>query len=142
MDLLREIILFLANCNDHIYSYSIELPGCDSDAIAYHCILLRDQGLIDSPEEWDISANTRYPNITIKWLTSPGQDLLSQITDTNKWAVAKSLMLFAKQWTLPVLVEKLKEMTAAGWDQYMEPIAKFLETQSQQLFLQCNLSMS
>lgn len=129
MDLIRKIILEVERVED-ADSYSITIEGADADEIAYHCELLNDQGLFNVAGP-PYRTNTKYLIIPIQRLSSSGHDFADQIRKDEKWAVAKTMMSLVKQWTLPVLIQKMTEMTAYGWDQRMEQIKEFLGNLSQ-----------
>ena len=122
LDLFRQIVIALESATESVDSYNLAIDGQpDQDRIAYHCLLLREAGLIHVPHETNPRCH-KHTVLTIERLTNEGHDFYDAIKDKDKWNLTTSLMSAVKQVTLPVLVNKLQEMTAQGWDVYMKKI--------------------
>lgn len=124
MDLLRKIVLFLEE-HDNIDSYSIDIEDYDPDEIAYHCLLLKDQSLVDHLCE---SYHTnKYEAFFIRRLTAQGHDFAKSIRDESQWKIAKSILEASKSFTMPALISLLSGMTKTGletrWGQALEALA-------------------
>jgi hypothetical protein len=63
-------------------SAELQIEGYDSEAIVYHCLLLRDDGLIDAQDCGDVMTPS---NIGIQRLTSRGHDFIDAARSDTVW---------------------------------------------------------
>ncbi|NQV85936.1 MAG: DUF2513 domain-containing protein [Woeseiaceae bacterium] len=127
MDLLRKAVLAIEHLPSITDSYSLHIDDADQDEVAYHCLLLHDDGLIRiAGEPYPGNRIQKHKSMMIERLTSQGHDFRSQIKEDVKWSVTKSIVAATKQFTMEVLRSNLTRMTNEGWDERMGQISQWI----------------
>lgn len=108
MDLVRKILLEIEEKYVSTAIYGLEVEGYDTAAVAYHCKILHDAGLIS-----DYNANYGDDEIdyfSVGSLTWDGHDYLDKVRDDTLWAKTKDTIV---QKGLPLILDTIKTVSSA-----------------------------
>lgn len=107
MDLVRAILLKIEDEHAGASLMNLEIEGYDLAAVAYHCQLLKEAGLI-------LSCGVQYANnsvysFSVGGLTWEGADYLEKVRDDSVWAKTKRL---AAEKGVPLVLETIREISS------------------------------
>ena len=108
MDLVRKILLEIEANYVSTAICGLEIEGYDMAAVAYHCKILHDAGLISN-------YNANYGDDEIDYfsvgsLTWDGHDYLDKVRDDSLWAKTKDTIV---QKGLPLILDTIKTVSSA-----------------------------
>ena len=108
MELVRLILLKIEEEYRSTAIYNLKITGYDKEAIAYHCKILKDAGLIsDYGAQY---ASNRLLSFGVGSLTWAGNDFLDKIRDNSQWNRIKETIA---QKSLPLIIETIKTISTA-----------------------------
>lgn len=108
MDLVRKILLEIEEKYVSTAIYGLEVEGYDTAAVAYHCKILYEAGLIS-----DYKAAFGDDDIEcfgVGSLTWDGHDYLDKVRDDTLWAKTKDTIV---QKGLPLILDTIKTVSSA-----------------------------
>lgn len=108
MDLVREILLEIEKQYASNALYNLKIEGYDIVAIAYHCKILHEAGLI-SDYKAQYGDNTIY-SFCVGSLTWDGNDYLDKVRDNSIWRKTKNIIA---QKGLPLIFDTIKAISTA-----------------------------
>ncbi len=107
MDLIRKILLVIEEQYVDTALYNIEVEDYNMKAIAYHCKILHDAGLISDYDDW--YADDELQGFGVSSLTWDGHEFLDKIRDNTVWNKTKTVM---KEKGLPFAIETIKKISS------------------------------
>ena len=90
MELIRKILLVIEDQYIDVALYNIEVEGYDFEAIAYHCKILHDAGLISDYD--GVFTFDGLGDFGVGSLTWEGHEFLDKIRDDRVWGRTKETM--------------------------------------------------
>ena len=108
MDLVRKILLEIEANYVSTTICGFEIEGYDIAAVAYHCKILYEAGLIS-----DYNANygdDEIDYLSVGSLTWDGHDYLDKVRDDTLWAKTKDTIV---QKGLPLILDTIKTVSSA-----------------------------
>ena len=108
MDLVRLILMEIEEKDRSTAIYNMTIDGYDTDAVAYHCKILDEAGLI-SDYKAKYADNEIYV-FGVGPLTWDGNDFLEKIRDDSRWKKVKDTI---SQKGLPLIIDTIKSIANA-----------------------------
>lgn len=109
MELVRKILIKIEENPTSSAIQDLKIDGYDAEAVAYHCKLLHQQGLVESFKPQSAS-NLWYYRFWVGQLTSQGHEYLNKIRDNTVWSKVKK---WIKEKGLPLTIEAVKDALIA-----------------------------
>ena len=86
MELIRALALKMEEVDEAVDTGEIAVEGFTQEEIIYHCILMKEAGLIDCPDDWQTVDNI---GMAVTRLTWAGHDFVDAARDSTLWNRAK-----------------------------------------------------
>ena len=107
MELIRRILFAVEKQFVDVAIYNLQIDGYDNKAVAYHCNLLYQAGLIKDYK--DQYADNELYTFGVSSLTWEGHDYLDKIRSETVWNKTKSVI---SEKGLPFMIETVKEVAS------------------------------
>jgi len=105
MDLQRKILLKIEEAKPFETLWDLSIDGYDMQAVAYHCKMLYDAGMIKEYHGITVDNFDDVLRFCVRDLTASGQDFIETIRDDSIWGKTKKTI---KNKGLPMLAETAK----------------------------------
>lgn len=125
MDLVRKI-LFALEAKEHTgATIGLQIGGYTGENIAYHCKMMKENGLIDVYTEQRMGNNQLYC-FTVGDLSWAGQDFLDKIRQDTVWNKTKAVI---RDKGLPMVIDVVKDVSSAVIQSMVQGTIKGLTSQ-------------
>ena len=108
MELVRNLLLTIEHQSEGEAIYDLQLSGYDKKAIAYHCKLLYEAGLICDYD--DQYADNQLWSFGVGALTWVGHDYVEKIRSETVWNKTKALI---GEKGLPLVIDTVRDVATA-----------------------------
>ena len=109
MELVRSI-LFALEAKEHTgATIGLQIEGYTSENIAYHCKMMKENGLIDAYTE-QRTGNGQLYFFTVGDLSWDGQEFLDKIRQDTVWKNTKKII---RDKGLPMVIDVVKDVSSA-----------------------------
>lgn len=126
MDLVRNI-LFTLEAKEHTgATIGLQIEGYTGENIAYHCKMMKENGLIDFYSE-QRTGNGQLYCFTVGDLSWDGQDFLDKIRQDTVWNKTKAVI---HDKGLPMVIDVVKDVSSAVIQSMVQGAVKGLTGQT------------
>lgn len=108
MELIRKILFAIEEKYVDSAIYDLEIDGYDLKSIAYHCLILKDAGLVCDYDA--IFGGDELLDFGVGALTWEGHDFLDKIRNDTIWNKTKETI---KSKGLPMILDVVKSVSSA-----------------------------
>ena len=120
LDLQRKILLRIEDAEPFEILWDLEIDGYDKQAVAYHCEMLYDAGLIKEYHGITVDNYDGVLRFYVRDLTASGQDFIETVRDDGIWAKTKKTI---KDKGLPMVIETAKAVATGFVTAFAEGVA-------------------
>lgn len=107
MDLVREILLAIEECDHGTFNGALEVKGYSAEEIGYHVYLMDEAGLLDAMDS--TCDQSLSPEAIPNNLTWKGHEFLENSRDAGIWEQSKTIVAKAGGASLSIWSEVLKQ---------------------------------